>query len=110
MTTPLYIAFNATKDAEEKLLSDAKYLTRYFCEECGFRPLPWMERKFKALLDSGWDVPTLESVIGCTAMAPRPSWAYLAAIIRNSETCAGFSSRLFPPSIPSYEYHQHQGS
>lgn len=110
MTSPLYIAFNATKDAEEKLLSDAKYLTRYFCEECGFRPLPWMERKFKALLDAGWDVPTLESVICCTAMAPRPSWAYLAAIVRNSGSCAGFSSRHFPPSIPLNENHYQPGS
>ena len=100
MANPLYVAFNAAKDTEEKLLIDSKYLTRYFCEECGFRPLPWMQRKFKALLDSGWDVPTLEAVVDCTAMAPRPSWAYLAAIIRNSGSCDGFSSG-FPPASPS---------
>ena len=88
MTQPLYVAFDSVQDREAKLLAGSKYLTRYFCEECGFRPLPWMQRKFKTLLENGWDVPMLESVIESTSMAPRPSWAYLAAIIRNSDEAA----------------------
>ena len=102
MTQPLYVAFDSVQDREAKLLAGSKYLTRYFCEECGFRPLPWMQRKFKTLLENGWDVPMLESVIESTSMAPRPSWAYLAAIIRNSDEAAesyigkGFSNDPLP--------------
>lgn len=102
MTQPLYVAFDSVQDREAKLLASSKYLTRYFCEECGFRPLPWMQRKFRIILDHGWDVPALEKVIESTAMAPRPSWAYLAAIIRNSDDQAesymgpGFSKDPLP--------------
>lgn len=102
MTQPLYVAFDSVQYREAKLLAGSKYLTRYFCEECGFRPLPWMQRKFKTLLENGWDVPMLESVIESTSMAPRPSWAYLAAIIRNSDEAAesyigkGFSNDPLP--------------
>ena len=99
MTSPLYVAYEA--QGPSQLTHDAKYLTNYFCHECGFKPLPWMQRKFADLLSRGYDVPTLRSVIDDTAIAPRPSWAYLAAIIRNSEEQVREFQRRFPPASPS---------
>lgn len=106
MTSPLYVAYEA--ESPSQLTHDAKYLVSYFCNECGFRPLPWMQRKFLELLSRGYDVPTLKDVIESTSMAPRPSWAYLAAIIRNSEEQIREFSRRFPPASSSRDENQQQ--
>lgn len=55
-----------------------------FARECGFRPLPWMQRGFLRLLDEGFEYDMLLCVIDQTSHAPRPSWAYLEAIIRRA--------------------------
>ena len=95
MTRSLYVAYEA--QGPSQLIYDAKDLVRYFCSECGFRPLPWMQRQFLDLLSRGYDVSTLKSIIDDTARAPRPSWAYLEAIIRNSEEQVRNFARRFPP-------------
>lgn len=63
--------------------NEATQLTALFCHECGFNPLPWMPRQFARLITEGFTVDLLEELISRTARAPRPSWAYLAAILDN---------------------------
>lgn len=58
-------------------------LCALFCHECGFNPLPWMGREFARLLAEGFTAELLEELIARTARAPRPSWAYLSAILDN---------------------------
>lgn len=106
MSQSLYVAYRA--EGPSQLAHDAKYLTSYFCNECGFRPLPWMQRKFSELLERGYDVPTLKGVIEDTSMAPQPSWAYLSAIIRNSEEQVKEYYRKFPPVPPSRDDNHQQ--
>lgn len=106
MPAPLYVAFKA--ESPSSSAEDAKHLVRYFCQECGFRPLPWMQRKFSELLHSGYSVPDLESIIDTTAMAPRPSWAYLSAIIRNNAQMVDEYFRKHPLATPLYDEHHHQ--
>lgn len=83
MNTALYLAHDAGRVSD--LTKQARRLVNYFCSECGFRPLPWMERKFAELLQTGHEVEQLEDIIQITSMAPRPSWAYLAAVVRNQD-------------------------
>ncbi len=86
MNTAQYVDQDHSADIDSTWQTQcAEYLTRYFCRECGFRPLPWMPRKFKELLQKGYDQKGIEELIELTAMAPRPSWAYLAAIVRNED-------------------------
>lgn len=61
--------------------TDAAKLAHLFAYECGFSPLPWMYRQFAQLLEEGFSFELLEEIISRTSRAPRPSWAYLAAII-----------------------------
>lgn len=44
--------------------------------------LPWMTREFEKLLQQ-WPAELLQEAISRTARAPRPSWAYFSAILRN---------------------------
>lgn len=44
--------------------------------------LPWMTREFDQLLRQ-WPAELLQEAISRTARAPRPSWAYLSAILQN---------------------------
>ncbi len=44
--------------------------------------LPWMTREFDKLLLQ-WSAELLQEAISRTARAPRPSWAYFSAILRN---------------------------
>ncbi len=106
MANRLYVAYKS--DSPAQLVHDAKYLVRYFCEECGFKPLPWMERKFTDLLSRGYSLSDVESMIESTSMAPRPSWAYLAAIIRNNEQMVSDYLRRFPPASPSEDENHQQ--
>lgn len=81
MKSALYLVRNQSP-ADISTASEA--LARHFSHECGFRLLPWMSRQFAQLLSEGFSQDMLESVIECTSIAPRPSWAYLSAIIRRA--------------------------
>lgn len=80
-----------SKDLEQT----AAGLALEYCHECGFKPLPWMAKEFRGYLEKGVEPEMLGEIIYRTARAPRPSWAYLSAIVRRSMqrglyTCADF--------------------
>ena len=79
------------QSAKVNLDRTAQLLTVSFARECGFRPLPWMQRQFKSLLEEGFEYLMLVEVISQTSHAPRPSWAYLAAILRRCRASGIFS-------------------
>ena len=74
--------FKVDQAAKKNAARVSQVLAVSFARECGFRPLPWMQRKFKELLDEGFEYIMLLEVISQTSHAPRPSWAYLEAILR----------------------------
>lgn len=74
-------------------LSDV--LTVCFARECGFRPLPWMKRGFRHLLEEGFEYQMLVQVIEQTSHAPRPSWAYLSAIISRARMNGNYTFSQF---------------
>lgn len=68
-------------NASESKQAQAQKLAFLFAHECGFRVLPWMERKFSELLNEGFEYNLLMQFVAETAEAPRPSWAYYRAIV-----------------------------
>lgn len=62
---------------------DHEELARLFSAECGLQQLPFMARGFRAMLAEGFEPRLLQQAICRTAMAPRPSWAYLEGILNN---------------------------
>ena len=73
----------------------ARHLASMFSEYCGCKLLPWMAKDFEQLIVDGFDMDMLEEVIIRTAHAPRPSWAYLSAIIRNARTAGAYDLPTF---------------
>lgn len=88
-----------------KELSSAQELTDYFCEMCGHRMLPWMKKEFDLLLKAGFCPEVLVEIIDRTSRAPRPSWAYLSAIVDKARYYQAFSMEdfLLMPRRGSYE-------
>ncbi|MDO5325828.1 MAG: hypothetical protein Q4G00_03790 [Clostridia bacterium] len=82
MNTALYVAHDSELDFN--LADVADHLAFLFAQECGFRPLPWMQRKMTGFLSKGFDPALIEEAIRRTSCAPRPSWAYLNAIMNNA--------------------------
>lgn len=82
MTAQLKV-FPGADQRRDQLIHESKRLTGIFCRECGFKPLPYMAREFARYLAMGYEVDMLEEVIRITSWAPRPTFAYLAAIMRN---------------------------
>ena len=75
---------HSTDSPADQLITEARRLTGLYCRECGFQPLPYMAREFARLLSDGYESQMLEAVIHRTSWAPRPSFAYFRAIIRNA--------------------------
>lgn len=87
----------------------SQILSVCFARECGFRPLPWMQRSFSRLLQEGFQYDMLLQVIEQTSHAPRPSWAYLQAIIRRCREESIFTELDFvclPHRDKDRVYHQ----
>ena len=85
MAAALHLVTQSCQATEaEVILDKASELSLDFCRECGFEPLPYMRREFARYLCQGYAMDMLEEVIGRTARAPRPSFAYLSAIMRNA--------------------------
>lgn len=76
----------------------AEDLTNQFCYMCGFRRLPWMLEAFSTYLQEGYEPAMVLEVIRRTARAPRPSWAYLEAIM---DRCTELKS------LPAFLTHRH---
>lgn len=66
-----------------------------FCYNCGMKRLPWMRQEFAAWLAQGFEPELIEEAINRTARAPRPSFAYLEAILRNSERVGALDLATF---------------
>ena len=88
MESSLYLVHDSDLDFD--LDKASTHLARLFSQECGFRPLPWMARKMSFWLSKGFDSGLIEEAVRRTSMAPRPSWAYLEAILRNAEKAKTF--------------------
>ena len=85
MSAALYVVGEPQNPSpKEEILNQAARLSTLFSRECGFSPLPYMRREFVRYLVQGYAVDMLEEVISRTARAPRPSFAYLSAIMRNA--------------------------
>ena len=100
MKSALYLVRN---QSPTDISTASEALARHFSHECGFRLLPWMSRSFAQLLTEGFAQDMLETVIDCTAIAPRPSWAYLSAIIRRARYHHAYTIEAFyamPHSSP----------
>lgn len=94
---------NTAKDADTiDLVRLSKVLAVSFARECGFRPLPWMQRGFYRLLDEGFEYHLLLQIIEQTSHAPRPSWAYLDAIVRRCRMHEIFTLVGFTFSMPRH--------
>lgn len=87
--------FTVDQIAKTNVARTSQVLTVSFARECGFRPLPWMQRNFKAYLDEGFEYLLLVEAIAQTSHAPRPSWAYLDAILRRCRTDGIYSLAAF---------------
>lgn len=102
MTAQLHIVSSPSEERKQ-IISDAKYLTERFCHECGFKMLPYMGREFARYLRLGYEREMLDMVIDVTARAPRPSYAYFSAVMRNAYDCKTVSDFLFHRRQPCDE-------
>jgi hypothetical protein len=94
-------ALRIVENTPESINNLAVTLTMEYTAECGFRPLPWMVREFFKLLSEGFEPDMLSEVIARTARAPKPSWAYLAAVIRNARAAQAFGLTAFLATQPA---------
>lgn len=100
MASSLYLVHDAELNFDIDAAST--HLARLFSQECGFRPLPWMARKMSSWLSRGFDPALIEEAVRRTSMAPRPSWAYLEAILRNAEKAKTFDLDEFFKAESAY--------
>lgn len=105
--TPLHVAYTAPSDNIQSIIESAQALAKRFSYECGLSPRPLMVREFARYLAQGYDYDMLAEVINRTAMAPRPSYAYFAAIMRNAYGCKTLHDfvclRSSPSTDPSFD-------
>ena len=74
---------------------DANYLAWYFCENCGMKRLQWMQREIEHWIDAGFEPDMIQEAIDRTSRAPRPSWAYLNAIMNNAAAAYAYTLSRF---------------
>ena len=85
----------------------ADELVDHYCESCGMKRLPWMKPEFSQLLAEGFTPQLLDEIISKTAHAPRPSWAYLLAIVGNCRTYGVYKLDDFHLQKPK-KHHENQ--
>lgn len=78
MSTALYIVPD-----REKMNYTANDLVSLYTEECNLQALPFVHRMINEYLQAGFEDLMIAEAIMRTAMAPKPSWYYLQAIMRN---------------------------
>lgn len=81
-------------------------LSKDFCFQCGFRALPYLAEEMTKYLLQGFDPAMIREAIARTARAPRPSFAYLAAIMRNAAAAGQYDY----PSFAAAYHAWHQSS
>lgn len=86
----------------------AENLVCRYCEYCDMRRLPWMHQAFSQLLEEGFAAQLLEEIILKTAQAPRPSWAYLQAIIRNCRSSGVYVLADFSNQKPRKKHYYYE--
>lgn len=92
-------------DATSASAAAANQLASYFSDQCGLRKLPWMPKEMSLLLDKGMSADLITEIIDRTARAPRPSWAYMSAIIGKCHYYGAYdlASFLLLPKRGAYE-------
>ena len=109
----LYVVQPTSPTPEDEALSqEAVKLSLMFCRECAFKPLPYMARSFARWLLDGHEPAMIAEAIRRTAQAPRPTYAYLAAVMRNAAaahqyTLAAFS-QPYTRTVSAQRYQQRQ--
>lgn len=93
MANALRIVDNETPMQNNK--KAAAEMASYFAIQCGMRKLPWMAAEFEKLINKGFEVELLQEIVDRTARAPRPSWAYLNAIIGKCLYYAAYDMATF---------------
>ena len=77
--TTLHLVSAAQKNEGAQL---ASVLVDDFCLNCGCRRLPWMPAAMREWIEvDGFEEGVFREAFRRTARAPRPSWAYLEAIM-----------------------------
>ena len=81
-----------------------------FSQQCRFRPLPYMAEEMARYLQDGFAPDMISEAIARTARAPRPSFAYLAAIMRNAKAEGKFDYQSFaqPKKVSAQMYSQRE--
>ena len=77
------------------LSAQALRLADEFSFACGLRQLPYMAEEMTKYLLSGFAPEMIREAIARTARAPRPSFAYLAAIMRNAAAAGQYDFASF---------------
>jgi hypothetical protein len=79
----------------QQLVNQAMELARYLCSECLMSFRPGFARGMLRYLARGFESDLLRAVIGVTAKAPYPSWAYFASIMARAEQDRAYCLRDF---------------
>lgn len=77
-------ALRIVTESETNVDKAAQELVREYTTNCGMKRLPWMQNAFRQFLIDGFEPAVITEAIMRTARAPRPSWAYLEAIMRRA--------------------------
>lgn len=94
--TALHIV--APENTRQSIDTQAAHLAAHFADECGFRLLPYMAEEMTRYLQDGFAPEMISEAIARTARAPRPSFAYLAAIMRNAKAAKQYDYQSFASS------------
>lgn len=86
--------------------TEAVKLSHEFCYQCGFRALPYLAEEMTKYLLQGFDPAMIREAIARTARAPRPSFAYLSAIMRNAAAAGQYDY----PSFAAAYHARHQST
>ncbi|MBE5781990.1 MAG: hypothetical protein E7329_01585 [Clostridiales bacterium] len=88
MSSALYLV---SDQPSFNLHNSVDYLAELYSDECQLPALPFVRRNLRQFLAEGFSGDLLAEAIKRTAMAPRPSWYYLNAIICNCRASHIFS-------------------
>lgn len=96
---------------DQAITDQAVHLAEEFSFQCGFRMLPYMVKEMERYLLDGFQPDMITEAIARTARAPRPSFAYLAAIMRNAKAAGHYDYASYSKShrlrcSPSQIYEQ----
>lgn len=96
--TALYLVRPDTVDSS--ISAQAMNLAKEFSYQCGFRLLPFMVHEMTRFLLNGFEPTMISEAIYRTSRAPRPSFAYLSAVMRNAAAAGQYDYASFTAERP----------